>query len=405
MGFLTLGRRFLKNRHDIINDRIDVVTRGLLGLTVSCARCHDHKYDPIPTEDYYSLYGVFASSEEQEPKDLPPVLVDAKRPHDPVIFVRGQPGNPGPKVKRHFVSCLVEGGKPEPFEQGSGRREMAEAIASCDNPLTARVWVNRVWGHLFDAGLVTTPSDFGTRGTPPSHPELLDWLACEFMAPTSGEPGWSTKRLIRTLVTSATYRQASDERPDGVAIDPENRLLWRGNRRRLDLEAMRDSVLMAASGLDLTLGGPSVQLTTAPFSTRRSVYGFIERQNLPAFFRTFDFANPNEHVPQRPETVAPQQALFFMNSPFVIEQAAQLAKRSRTSSNTTKPITTSDEATDVRRVERLFEYALAREPVGEETAEALEFIRAGDGGPDARDARWERLAQVLLMSNEFAFVD
>jgi hypothetical protein len=405
MGFLTLGRRFLKNRHDIINDRIDVVTRGLLGLTVACARCHDHKYDPVPTEDYYALYGVFASSDEQEPKDLPPVLVDAKRPFDPVIFLRGQPGNPGPKVKRHFVSCLVADGRPAPFEHGSGRREMAEAIANCDNPLTARVWVNRVWGHLFGAGMVTTPSDFGTRGTPPSHPELLDWLACEFTVPANGKPGWSTKSLIRTIVTSATYRQASDERPDGVAVDPENRLLWRANRRRLDLESMRDSLLMAAGRLDLTLGGPSVQLTTAPFVTRRSVYGFIERQNLPAFFRTFDFANPNEHVPQRPETVAPQQALYFLNSPFVIEQAAHLATRSKTDPNAQQPISTSDEATDVNRIARLFEYALGREPLGEEPAETLEFIRAGDGAPDARNARWERLAQVLLMSNEFAFVD
>jgi hypothetical protein len=405
IGFLTLGRRFLKNRHDIINDRIDVVTRGLLGLTVACARCHDHKYDPIPTEDYYALYGVFASSDEQEPKDLPPVLVDAERPHDPVIFVRGQPGNPGPKVKRHFVSCLVPDGKPAPFEHGSGRRELAEAIASCDNPLTARVWVNRVWRHLFGAGLVSTPSDFGTRGTPPTHPELLDWLACEFTVPANGNPGWSTKSLIRTIVTSATYQQASDERPESVAIDTENHLLWRTNRRRIDLEAMRDSVLTAAGRLDFTLGGPSVQLTTAPFATRRAVYGFIERQNLPAFFRTFDFANPNEHVPQRPETVAPQQALFFLNSPFVIEQAAHLAKRSRTNPAAEKPITTSDEATDMSRIVRLFEFALGRVPSVEETAESLEFIRTGDGAPAARDARWERLAQVLLMSNEFAFVD
>ena len=282
---------------------------------------------------------------------------------------------------------------------------MAEAIASCDNPLTARVWVNRVWSHLFGAGLVATPSDFGTRGTPPTHPELLDWLACEFMAPASGYPAWSTKRLIRSVVTSSVYRQASDERPDAVAIDPENRLLWRANRRRLDLESMRDSLLMAAGRLDLTLGGPSVQLTTAPFSTRRAAYGFIERQNLPAFFRTFDFANPNEHVPQRPETVAPQQALFFMNSPFVIEQAAHLATRSKTSPDAGQSLTTSDEAAEVGRIVRLFEYALGREPLGDETGDALKFVRAGDAKPDAREARWERLAQVLLMSNEFAFVD
>ena len=141
------------------------------------------------------------------------------------------------------------------------------------------------------------------------------------------------------------------------------------------------------------------------FSTRRAVYGFIERQNLPAFFRTFDFANPNTHTPERPQTVAPQQALFLMNSPFVIEQAAHLAKRSKTSSDAGQPLTTSDEAADLGRIVRLFEYALGREPLGDETGDALEFVRAGEAKPDAREARWERLAQVLLMSNEFAFVD
>jgi hypothetical protein len=400
MGYLTLGRRFLNNRHDIINDRIDVVTRGLLGLTVTCARCHDHKYDPIPTEDYYALYGVFASSEEKPHDEAPPTLVDAKRAVEPVIFVRGNPGNLGPRVQRHFVSCLMPDGKTPPFQQGSGRREMAEAIASCENPLTARVWVNRAWGHLFGAGLVATPSDFGTRGTPPTHPELLDWLACEFT-----DHGWSTKQLIRRIVTSATYRQASDERPDGVAIDPANRLLWRANRRRLDLEAMRDSLLAAAGRLDLTLGGPSVQLTTAPYSTRRAVYGFIERQNLPAFFRTFDFANPNEHVPQRPLTVAPQQALFFMNSPFVIEQAAQLAIRSKSNPEASQALSTSDDAVNVGRIGRLFEYVFGREPTRDEAGDALEFIRVNDVESATRDQRWAQLAQVLLMSNEFAFVD
>jgi hypothetical protein len=409
IGFLTLGRRFLKNRHDIINDRIDVVTRGLLGLTVACARCHDHKYDPIPTEDYYALYGVFASSEEQEPDNLPPVLVDAQRPHDPVIFLRGQPGNRGPRVKRHFVSCLTPDGKPAAFQHGSGRRELAEAIASAENPLTARVWVNRVWGHLFGNGLVSTTSDFGTRGTPPTHPELLDWLACEFMSPENGEPGasatgasWSTKRLIRLIVTSSTYRQSSDERVECAAIDPENQLFWRANRRRLDLEALRDSLLAAAGRLDQTIGGPSVELTTEPFSTRRSVYGYIERQNLPAFFRTFDFANPNTHTPERPQTVAPQQALFLMNSPFVIEQASHLA--ARTLSPKASEANTVNQAELTARIGRMFRYALGRGPTAEELAEAFAFVNMSDPPPPAL-TRWQQLGQVLLMSNEFAFVD
>jgi hypothetical protein len=375
MGYLTLGRRFLNNRHDIIDDRIDVVARGLMGLTVSCARCHDHKYDPISAADYYALYGVFASSEEKPRDDGPPMLVDLATPVEPVVFLRGNPGNPGPKVERRFLTCLVADHKPTAFQQGSGRRELAEAIASPDNPLTARVWVNRVWGHLFGRPLVPTPSDFGIRGMPPSHPELLDWLACELMAPADGYPGWSTKRLIRRLVLSATYRQASDYRAECAAIDPENILLWRVNRRRLDLEAFRDSLLVAAGRLDETMGGPSVSLTDAPFTTRRSVYGFIERQNLPAFFRTFDFANPNTHTPERPQTTAPQQALFLMNSPFVIEQASHLSARAEK----IVPVAQPDSASNrIRRINQVYLNALGREPTMDELTDALEYVDVGE---------------------------
>lgn len=404
MGFLTLGRRFLNNRHDIINDRIDVVTRGLLGLTATCARCHDHKYDPISIQDYYALYGVLASSEEKPRDDAPPVLEDAAKPVDPVVFLRGDPSNRGPHVPRRFLTCLVDAAEPPAFQHGSGRLEMARAIASGDNPLTARVWVNRVWAHLFGNGLVRTTSDFGTRGEPPTHPELLDWLACEFVEPADGELAWSTKQLIRRIVLSNTYRQASDERAECVAVDPENRLLWRASRRRLDLESLRDTMLLAAGRLDLALGGPSVELTKEPFATRRAVYGFIERQNLPAFFRTFDFANPNTHTPERPQTVAPQQALFLMNSPFVIEQAAHLAKRSEHVDESSQQLATSDEVVQAARIERLFRHALGREPTQQEIDEAIEFVNTASDSTSAL-TRWEQLAQVLLMSNELAFVD
>jgi hypothetical protein len=383
MGFLTLGRRFLNNPHDINDDRIDLITRGLMGLTTACARCHDHKYDPIPTADYYSLYGVLASSKEVTSEDLPPVLEDAEQPVEPVIFLRGQPDNRGPQVSRHFLSCLVEG-EPAPFARGSGRLELARAIASPDNPLTARVWANRVWTHLIGRGLVATPSDFGTRGDPPTHPELLDWLAT-----TLAEDGWSTKRLIRRVVLSQAYRQSSAASDAGLAADPENLLLWRMNRRRLGLESFRDSLLAAAGRLELTVGGPSVQLTEAPYPTRRSVYGFIERQNLPAFFRTFDFANPNVHTASRPETASPQQALYLLNSPFVAEQARALAER------------TAATGTDVERLRQLYRFALGRDPTLEEAADANAFMAAGEAAKD----RWIELAQVLLMSNEFMFVD
>ncbi len=370
-GFLTLGRRFLNNQADIINDRIDVVTRGMLGMTVACARCHDHKYDPIPAADYYALYGVFASCEEKPHDDLPPELVDSAKPFDPYVFLRGSPGNRGPNTQRRFLTALTPDHKPKPFEHGSGRLELANDIASRDNPLTARVWVNRVWDHLFGKGLVNTPSDFGIRGTLPTHPELLDTLACDFM-----DDSWSTKHLIRRIVLSATYRQSSETRPECVAADPENRLLWRANRRRLDLEALRDSLLTVSGRLDDKMGGPSVSITDPPFSNRRSVYGFIERQNMPAFFRTFDFANPNTHTPDRAQTTVPQQALFLMNSPFTIEQASYLAARSKKADVSAK----ADSSTaHVRRIERLFRCAFGREPSIDEVSDALEFVDRGDG--------------------------
>jgi hypothetical protein len=372
-GFLTLGRRFLNNQQDIINDRIDVVTRGLMGLTVACARCHDHKFDPISAADYYAMYGVFASSEEKDRDDAPPALTDAATPYEPYVFLRGNAGNRGPNVDRRFLTILAADGQPQAFQHGSGRREMAETIVSRDNPLTARVWANRVWGHLFGAPLVATPSDFGVRGEPPTNPELLDWLACELMESADGRPGWSTKRLIRRIVLSNTYRQASDLRAECVAVDAENRLLWRANRRRLDLEQMRDTLLYVAGRLDETMGGPSVSLTDAPFSTRRSIYGFIERQNLPAFFRTFDFANPNTHTPDRPLTTSPQQALFLMNSPFVLEQSIKLAERTDTQE------TGIDGATNrVRRINRLYQFAVGREASADELADALEFVDLGE---------------------------
>ena len=231
------------------------------------------------------------------------------------ILIRGNAGRPGEEVSRQFLS-VVAGENRQPFNDGSGRLELARAIASADNPLTARVLVNRVWMHHFGQGLVRTPSDFGLRSEPPSHPELLDYLASRFVA-----EGWSIKKLHRWILLSSTYQQSSEDRPDARAKDPENLLVWRMNRRRMDLEALRDSLLFVAGQLDETIGGPAVNIVTAPFSKRRTVYGLIERQNLPAFFRTFDFATPDGHSPQRFTTTVPQQALFLMNSPFVIEQA------------------------------------------------------------------------------------
>lgn len=461
MGFLTLGRRFLNNVHDIIDDRIDVVGRGLLGLTVGCARCHDHKYDPISIKDYYSLYGVFASS--VEPKDLPligepertpeyiafekklnelkaavekykeehkkelaegnrkfrdglralekkvdafqassphappraMILQDLPRPFEPRVFLRGNPTNPGPPVPRQFLEVLA-GAKRAPFKEGSGRLELARAIAAKENPLTARVLVNRLWLHLFGQGLVTSPSDFGVRSDPPSHPELLDYLAARFM-----EDGWSIKKTIRAIVLSQVYRQTSADNPAAAKLDPENRLLARAPRRRLDFEALRDALLFVSGKLDAKMYGPPVDLAAMPFTGRRTIYGFIDRQNLPGMFRTFDFANPDTTNPQRYLTTVPQQALFLLNSPFVLEQARALLRRAEMA-----------EAKDAHaKIELLHRAVYARSPDADEVRLAAEFLRRTEafapppGALGTPLSPWERYAQVLLLANEFVFLD
>jgi hypothetical protein len=458
MGFLTLGRRFLNNPHDIIDDRIDVTTRGLLGLTVACARCHDHKYDPIPTKDYYSLYGVFASS--FEPKDLPlvaapeptpeylafekelktreqavadfqeknkvelaggnrkfrdelralqkkvdawkatsaaaparaMVLEDLPKPREPRVLLRGNPGNLGPAVPRQFLHVLA-GDKRQPFKHGSGRLELAQAIASRENPLTARVLVNRMWLHHFGNGLVRTPSDFGLRSEPPTHPALLDFLARRFM-----DDGWSIKKLHKLIMLSAVYQQSSQASAAAVKVDPENRLLSHMNRRRLDFEAMRDALLMVSGQLNLKEGGPPVEMFGATTSTRRTVYGFIDRQNLPGMLRTFDFANPDSSNPQRYQTTVPQQALFLMNNPFVIDQARHVLRRPEL----------SDSLAPEARIRALYRVVFGRPPDAEELGLGQRFLQsAGESPAPAAMALtpWERYVQVLLLANEFVFVD
>ena len=353
MGFLTLGRRFLNNIHDIIDDRIDVVTRGTMGLTVSCARCHDHKYDPIPTQDYYSLYSVFFSSDE--PKDGAPLrLVDRPQPRDVKVFLRGNAGSRGEPAPRGFVRVL-SGGEPQRFTDGSGRLELAQAIVSRDNPLTARVLVNRVWGRLFGQHFVDTPSDFGVRTAPPAQQAALDHLACQLMG-----HDWSVKSLVREIVLSSAYRQSSASRDEPQ--DPENLLFWRMNRRRLDLEAMRDTLLSVCDQLNASsIGGPSVDIVAGK-ARRRTLYAYIDRQNLPSLFRTFDFAGPDTHNPKRPNTTVPQQALFLMNSDLAIELSERFAAR-------------FDDLAMGQRIHAMFLEVYQRPPVPEESELCAAMIR------------------------------
>jgi hypothetical protein len=311
------------------------------------------------------------------------VLEDSPRPSNVRVFLRGNPANPGEEVPRRFLRLLA-GDSRRPFQQGSGRLDLAEAIASPDNPLTARVLVNRVWMHHFGSALVRTPSDFGLRSEPPSHPALLDYVASHFI-----RDGWSIKRLHRLLLLSSTYQQSSDDNPAARAADPDNRLLGRSNRQRLDFEALRDALLAVTGQLDLAMGGPPVMLTNKPFSRRRTVYGFIDRQNLPAMFRTFDFASPDTHSPFRHLTTVPQQALFLMNSPFVMEQAQHLVRREDVQSR--EP--------PAEQVQQLYRVLFGRKATEEELELGLRFVEPGSS------ARWEEYAQVLLLSNEFCFID
>ena len=599
LGFLTVGPRFLNRKQLIIDDRIDLVTRGLMGFTVACARCHDHFHDPVPQEDYYSLYGIFNAS--SEPKEFPliassnqnpklyrefqngldklqsevnnhlveqlqfahsekgilayleitlegslldandfetqaakrklfpklakawrtyleakakvkvsyltpllslsrskdpssmiaqwkkksnpsfpaflrsklqstqplelgevtqwyaealseaieraktsepkkglehavtasnfPVhltpaelekhfdtkarnrtnalrakvekhraehpgsppramtLQDNEKISEPRIFLRGNFSNRGDQVPRRFLVALSPAGQPRAnYTKGSGRLELAESILSPHNPLTARVMVNRIWSHLIGKGIVRTPSDFGLMGDAPTHPKLLDYLSSRFR-----DQGWKIKSTIREILLSQTYRRTSlglDPK------DPDNLFLSSMNAKRLSFEAMRDSMLQVSGELDLKMGGLPQKMLRAPFSKRRGVYGYVDRQNLEPILSVFDFANPNIHAPKRVETTVPQQALFALNDPFVIERARKLAQDS---------IAHADQHSGKRAdvISRfLYTRILSRTPKPQELRTTRDFL-----GEKASLAKVEDLGQTLLVSNEFFFVD
>ena len=325
-------------------------------------------------------------------------LVDSPQPKNSRVFIRGNPNRLGDEAPRQFLAIL-SGDKREPFTRGSGRLELARAIASRDNPLTARVMVNRVWLHHFGAGLVTTPDDFGLRSDPPSHPELLDYLAWRFV-----QDGWSLKKLHRLLMLSSAYQQKSDDHLRYETMDPDNRLLSKANRRRLDFESMRDTLLLVAGNLDPSHGGRPVDLLKpreGSYANRRTVYGTVDRNDLPSLFRTFDFANPDLSTAQRDATAVPQQALFFLNGPFVMEQACKLVNR--------PSYQRLDDATE--RVRDLYQRVYERDPSADEVRRGLRFLEAaaatGSGESSQKQplTPLERFAQVLLMSNELMFVD
>jgi hypothetical protein len=531
LGFIGLSPSYwkeLKLAPDVIKtvvaeeweERINTVSSALLGLTVACARCHDHKFDPISQKDYYALAGVFASTRlcsrpllpteeakrvtvarervkelEAEAKrlsELPPgdaakaaeakqkvdaiqaqvaeirrstpgfdaptayaaeaaslaVLPDGPdrtrldwRPgsgQDVPMQLRGNPGKPGPVVPRGFLAVL-SGGKPVRFTQGSGRRELADAIFREGAPLAARVIVNRIWKHYFGRAIVETPSNFGLQGDRPSHPELLDDLAARFI-----RNGWSLKWLHRQILLSATYQQATAVAPaaptttrretliqngpkarsgsmsnprgirprqrgwltdagkartsaalraTGAIADPDNVFLSRMSRRRLEVEAWRDAILSATGQLDPRAGGPAEELSS-PKNLRRTLYGTVRRRELDDLLRLYDFPDPTAHSPARFHTTTPLQQLYVLNSDFIRRQATALAERVK------KEVPGDLES----QVARAYLLLYSRPPSASELEAARKFFSSTEPGSTA-DAVWIDFAEVLLARSELMFVD
>jgi hypothetical protein len=305
-------------------------------------------------------------------------IEDAKTLKTQHVYLRGNHDSLGEEAPPRFPAILSDGTR-RTFTHGSGRLELAEAIVDPRNPLTARVMVNRIWQHHFGQGLVRTPSNFGQLGDRPSHPELLDYLARRFV-----ESKWSVKAMHREIMLSAAYQLGTEYSAKAAAADPENRLLWRANRRRLDIEAIRDTLLFVAGDLDLSSGGPPQRLTAD--NKRRTVYGLVSRRKLDGMLALFDFPNPNNTSEQRMATNVPLQRLFFMNGDLVAQESASLAKR------------LTAEAGDRARIRKAYRLVFEREPSGEEMKLGLEFLAQSH-------AAWPRYAQVLLSSNELSFVE
>ena len=401
LGFLTVGRAYQGGQnHLVIADRIDVATRSTMGLTVACARCHDHKTDPIPTADYYALYGVFNSSlvpkelpviaepsqepgaiayrselkkkalavhkhvekcvpsnktpknylnfnlpsgtklnqtqrdqfrkltgivtrlQANSPYAIPRAMVLREKPHpfNPRIHERGNPRTQGESVFRAFLSIFRE--KDEHFTKGSGRLEFAHRLTDNRNPLTSRVWANRVWMHLTGSPIVNSPGDFGPQTERPIQLELLDSLAL-FLTNNK----WSTKALIKHIITSETFQRSSQTTPELREKDPSNIYHARANRQRKDLEAWRDSALQVSGRLVRKMGGKPFNLDQPPYEGRRTIYAKTRRGFLPSVMRAFDFPGSEEALMKRTTTTTPTQALYLMNSPFLLGEARAIAKQ------------------------------------------------------------------------------
>lgn len=391
------------DRYDEIDQMVGSVTSVFLGLTIGCARCHDHPHDPFTQRDYYRLAAIFGNAVRQdvvietalptqnesaeavmmlaehagpESNRVAMAVVGSKQPLEPVrLLYRGSPASPGPVVEPGLPETLVG---PSGNLANPSRRELADWIASEQNPVTARVMINRIWQWHFGTGLVATSSDFGFRGETPTHPELLDWLAHEFM-----RTGWQIKAVRRWIVLSQTYRQASRTDPANAAIDPKARFLWRYPLRRLTAEAIRDTVLFASGNLNLQMYGPSVRprvdismigfnpqtqwpviINEVPEHWRRSIYLCVKRSVPIPFLRQFDAPDSSEPCARRHETVVPTQALTMWNNPFTHEQAEFMAER----------VEREVPGDMAAQVDRAYELTLSRRPSAAEREWCVQFV-------------------------------
>ena len=407
-GFLQVGPKPVVMRdkqqmlRDIADEQLHTTGVAFLGLTIGCARCHDHKFDPIPTADYYSLFGIFMNTHVMEDmlpdsKWIEPKLPDADGEMVTVMSVadlptpeikdirihrRGSYKSLGPEAPRRFLQIIEGPGHKPPNLSGSGRLELAKWIASYENPLTARVMVNRIWSKYFGHGIVRSLDDFGVRGDLPSHPELLDYLATEFM-----RNGWSWKHLHRQITLSSTYAQSAADNETAANVDPDNRLLWHKPRRRLDAEEIRDALLYTSQKLDPAVGGstftsgftyndPKRDLavvaalnvdTYAPYlEPRRSVYMPVIRNRMHPVLSLFDTANEHESSPKRNETTVAPQTLFMINSPFVRKQGTELARH----------LTKSHPNSNTDRINAAYQTVFSRLPTHQEVTEAKAYLKA-----------------------------
>jgi len=442
-------------------ERIDVVSRTFLGLTAACARCHDHKFDPITMEDYYAMAGVIASTRLADRPIIPAAEAQATAearaeasaleaeveklakqkgtemriaalrkkietlrgtPHfatplahavddaairvlpngpdhtkieyqpgksrDLPVFIRGNPSRPGEVVARRFLQLFSKQDDVS-FHSGSGRRELAEAIVTDAAPLAARVIVNRIWLEHFGRGLVETPSNFGRQGARPSHPDLLDDLAAQFI-----EHGWSLKWLHREIMLSAAYRQASTPDAKKSQLDPGNRRLWRMNRRRLTIESWRDAMLAASGELETRLGGPPLKLSDVQ-NRRRTIYALVHRRDVDKMLKLYDFPDPTAHSPHRQQTTTALQQLFVLNSPFIQARAKALAARSIRD-------VPEDEAA---RIDRSYLLLFGRPARTEEIELGRGFLESQTASGSSPLEAWTRYAHVLVGCNELMYID